>query len=412
MSFIRNVATLITGTTVAQVIPIAISPILTRLYTPDDFGLLALYMSVVGLVAVVSTLRYELAIVQPQHDNDAKAIVLLSALLLGIISFLCLLFAIFYNIFELDFFNNKEIGVLLYLMPLSVFCIGGFNIINYWLLRQDAYKKMSLGKMIQGGSGGIFQLFFVFFKSYGLMIGQVLGQFIALCYMLWLSRSDLKSLHSIDRKVMIKNLKQYIDMPKYSTFGALMDNMSSNLPIFILNYFFNNFIVGIFSFTSRILSAPSALVSAAVSQAVYKKVNDMNGKEEGNISIFILKISFGLFVLFFPFAICIWFFGEKIFAFIFGDEWIQAGSYARIIIFAIMIKFIVSPLSVVLAIQKNIRLGLIWQFLHVTTLFFVLLYFSQSDIYVFLWAFALNEIILYIIYFIFILIGARNLRTF
>lgn len=410
MSFIRNVATLITGTTVAQVIPIAISPILTRLYTPDDFGLLALYMSVVGLVAVVSTLRYELAIVQPQHDNDAKAIVLLSALLLGIISFLCLLFAIFYNIFELDLLNNKEIGIWLYLMPLSILCIGGFNIINYWLLRKDAYKKMSLGKMIQGGSGGIFQLFFGFFKSYGLMIGQVLGQFIALCYMLWLSRGDLKSLHFIDRKIMMKNLKQYIDMPKYSTFGALMDNMSSNLPIFILNYFFNNFIVGIFSFTSRILSAPSALVSTAVSQAVYKKVNDMSG-EGGDVFGFILKMSLVLSILFFPFSICIWFFGETIFTFIFGKEWTQAGSYAKIIVIGIMVKFVVSPLSVVLAIRKNIRLGLMWQVLHVFTLFVVLLYFSQSDIYTFLWAFTLNEIVLYVIYFIFILIGAKNLRA-
>jgi O-antigen/teichoic acid export membrane protein len=76
--FSRNVLTLMTGTTIAQAIPIAISPILTRIYTPEDFGVFALYMSVVSIVSVVATGRYELAIMLPKKDEDAINIVTLS----------------------------------------------------------------------------------------------------------------------------------------------------------------------------------------------------------------------------------------------------------------------------------------------------------------------------------------------
>jgi O-antigen/teichoic acid export membrane protein len=79
--FAKNVLTLMTGTTIAQAIPIAISPILTRIYTPEDFGVFALYMSLASIISVVATGRYELAIMLPKKDDDAINIVALSTLI-------------------------------------------------------------------------------------------------------------------------------------------------------------------------------------------------------------------------------------------------------------------------------------------------------------------------------------------
>jgi O-antigen/teichoic acid export membrane protein len=84
--FSRNVLTLMTGTTIAQAIPIAISPILTRIYTPEDFGVFALYMAIAAIISVVSTGRYEMAIMLPKRNEDVNAIVKLILILLSSIS--------------------------------------------------------------------------------------------------------------------------------------------------------------------------------------------------------------------------------------------------------------------------------------------------------------------------------------
>lgn len=107
MAFFRNIATLITGTTVAQAIPIAISPILTRIYTPEEFGPLALYISITSIFSVIATFRYELTIVQVQCDEDAKSLIQLSFFLISIVSFFSLIFAIAYNVFDWNFLQKS-----------------------------------------------------------------------------------------------------------------------------------------------------------------------------------------------------------------------------------------------------------------------------------------------------------------
>ena len=93
--FSRNVLTLMTGTTIAQAIPIAISPILTRIYAPEDFGMFALYMSVASIISVIATGRYELAIMLPKKDEDAVNIVALSIIISFFVSFISLLIVFF-----------------------------------------------------------------------------------------------------------------------------------------------------------------------------------------------------------------------------------------------------------------------------------------------------------------------------
>ena len=89
--FTKNVLTLMTGTSIAQAIPIAITPILTRIYSPNEFGLFALYMSIVSVVVIMATGRYELAIVLPKNNEDAANIVALSLVITLFISLLSLI---------------------------------------------------------------------------------------------------------------------------------------------------------------------------------------------------------------------------------------------------------------------------------------------------------------------------------
>ena len=90
-TYARNVITLMTGTAFAQALPIAVSPILTRLYSPAEFGVFAMYLAVASILGVLVTGRYELAILIPKQDRDAIHIAALSAALSVLLSGLLLL---------------------------------------------------------------------------------------------------------------------------------------------------------------------------------------------------------------------------------------------------------------------------------------------------------------------------------
>ncbi|MAE10064.1 MAG: translocase, partial [Candidatus Marinimicrobia bacterium] len=126
--FSKNVLTLVTGTTIAQAIPIAISPILTRIYTPEDFGVLALFISITTILGTIANGRYELAIVLPKRDNNALELTALSIIITMGFSLLLVILVILFHDPLLSYLNNDRFSFWLYLIPLSVLLFSLFNI--------------------------------------------------------------------------------------------------------------------------------------------------------------------------------------------------------------------------------------------------------------------------------------------
>ena len=129
-----------TGTTVAQAIPIAISPILTRMYSPESFGVLAIFISVATVISVIANLRYQLAIVQPKKDDDAASIVILSIIVAVIISMISLVIIVVFSQDIRLWLDNDSIGAWLYLTPVSVLAFGIYQPMNYWYIRKQYFK--------------------------------------------------------------------------------------------------------------------------------------------------------------------------------------------------------------------------------------------------------------------------------
>jgi O-antigen/teichoic acid export membrane protein len=140
--FNRNVLILAGGTAVAQAVPILISPILTRLYTPEDFGALAVFISITSIVGVIVNGRYELAIMLPEKDEDAINVAAVAFLFNVFVSGLFFLFILFFGDWLLEVLNAQNLGKLIYLAPLAVFLIGVFNILKYTNNRFKLYKDI------------------------------------------------------------------------------------------------------------------------------------------------------------------------------------------------------------------------------------------------------------------------------
>ena len=179
--FNRNILTLLTGTTIAQAIPIAISPILTRIYTPEDFGIFAIFLAITLIIGSIANGRYELAIMIPKKDEDAINIFALGFIITTSISFTLLILVLIFKTYFTYLLKNEEIGVWLYFVPISVFFFGIFNILNYFNNRKKNYKDISNANILKSIVAAIIQLSIGLIQqgATGLISGQIISQFFA-----------------------------------------------------------------------------------------------------------------------------------------------------------------------------------------------------------------------------------------
>lgn len=400
-----------TGTIISQAIPVAISPILTRLYTPEDFGMVALFIAIASTLSVIVTLRYQLAIIQAHDAEDAISLVILSVFIAAAISTISFAVIYFFNEEIQSLFTNQDIGKWLYLVPISIFVTGLYQSLNYWLTRKKIYKTIAFSKVNQGVGSSAVQIALGggALGALGLISGYIIGQVVSLATLLKHGFSFRNEIKCVQIKRIKENAIKYQVMPKYSAPGAVADNLSVQMPIFILSKYFDMAITGIFSLTFRILNIPLSLVSGAVHQVLHQRLASISDISSTNkIMLFIVKLFLVLLMTMVPFVILVWFYGEALFAFVFGEAWREAGAMAKMLVFAVAIRFAVSPLSAVLALERNIKTGVIWQFTYLFTISTTLIYFSAYPVSDFIRAFVIHEIILYLLYFALILKGVNK----
>ncbi len=408
--FTRNVITLMTGTLAAQMLSVAISPILSRLYTPADFGVLALFTAINAIVSVVAAARYETAIMLPREDGDALNIVMLSVAI-TLVAGAILLGAIY--VFDNALFvalNTTLVGNWIYFLPLSVVLSSANQIMIYWNNRGKRFHQLAVNRAVQAGTTGVTQcgLGYGFSAWNGLVAGCVVGQFLSLVSLVkanWLSISESRS--AVSLAGIRQNARKYRRFPLFSVWGALFDSGASQMPLFIIASFFSASITGLFSFTLKVLSLPLFLISNAISQVLYQKIAELDNETPGVLRRLIVRIFLLLGCIACPFCLLFMGFGEEIFSFVFGKEWARAGEFAGPLSVAAAVRFMVSPLSVVLNLNHNLKKAVVWQVVYFFTLTTVLLLCSRQGIEILLQVFVAHEIVLFGAYFA-VIVWATN----
>ena len=217
-NFITNVLKLVSGSVASQILSILLIPIISRIYSPDDFGIFQLFMSLSGILVIVSTFSYQFAIMLPKTEEDAAnvtsictVLVILTSILTGIIVFLIPV--------NLDnIFKTPGISIYLPLLPLIIFLNGMFFVQNYWLSRKTRFGVIAGSRVSNTLTTKILQIGFA--KSsvtpLGLIGGYVAGYAFADLFMLKGVKKDLQ----VFKKVSIKRMKemaiQYKHFPLFS----------------------------------------------------------------------------------------------------------------------------------------------------------------------------------------------------
>ena len=407
-SFSKNVITLIAGTGIAQAIPIATIPVLTRMFTPEDFGLLALYAACISILGVVATGRYEMAIMLPKEDEDARVLLQLSVLVALFVSLLISIPVLIWNTQIAQFLGNNEIAVWLYLLPVSVLLTGIYQALTYWNNRQKKFINTSVSRVNQSLFQGFAQTSLGFLQTTGgLVWGQFIGVMSGLIYLLKKDCTYKKILKNTEIASIKKQSIRYKKFPKYGVFGALCDASAVQMPIMIITKFYSSSATGMFSLTFRVLNMPTSLISSAIAQVLFQKVVEISQTEPEKLNHYIVKMCLVLFVIYLPAVPILVVWGEPLFSFLFGNEWGQAGVYAGYLVIAVAVRFAVSPLSAVLGLEENIKMGVFWQVLYLCTITLTLYFFSSMPINQFFIAFVVHEVVLYLIYLILIIKGTK-----
>lgn len=360
--FFNNAVTLITGTTIAQALPIALSPILTRLYTPSEFGVLALFVSITTIFGAAANARYEVAIVIPKEEKEALALLVLSfCIAFGLSIFLFAVVVLFHDLI-VRLLGSDELSTWLYLAPLSVLFIGVFNALNFYNTRNKNFKTIAQANVFKSSAMVFFQLTLGLLKlgTSGLIIGQVSSH---LSGNLKLARSAL------EKKGMIKGLtggdirdaaKRYQNFPKISLWGILANTLSQNLTNLVTSILFSIKTLGFYSLAQRSLGAPSILVGTSFGQIYMQEAAIQRNKYNNAKSIFFRTLK-RLFIISLPIFSILFFIVEDVFAFVFGEEWRVAGQYAKIMMPLFWIRFIATPLSLTNIVFEKQKLALAWQ---------------------------------------------------
>jgi len=402
-SFASNVMTMMSGTAIAQAIPVLISPVLTRLYTPEEFGVLALYMAIAYVVSVVAAGRFELAVILPEQDDEAVNIVVLALLCSLFVSIVTFLVVLLFNDRLAKFLGSREISFWLYFIPLTVLLTGIYNTFYYWSTRKLQYKRLVVSKVSQTSSTAILNLLMGLkgYGSSGLVVGGIAGQVTTtgiLSFQIW--KDDKNKIGFIDKEKIRGQLSRYKNFPIYSIPADFINVLANQLPVYVLGIYFGGAVVGFYSLTQRVLGAPISLIASSIMD-VFKQRASSDYAKHGNCRDIFVKTLLGLTAIsVVPFAL-FFYAAPSIFTLIFGEQWIVAGEYAQLMAIMFFFRFISSPLSFVIYIAEKQNYDLVWQ--SALLVFTVVSLFAGvylHDVKISILCFSLSYSVLYVVYLI------------
>lgn len=411
-STFKNLSKLVSGTVVAQVIPVASMPLLTRIFDPQDFGAFSLFVGISSIIIVAASLRFELAIPQAKEVLIAERIFVLCILIVLVLS--CVLYLSF-TFAEHQLFSilnlNREVApnFFNFLVP-TFLCSGIMQICIARSIRLSDFSGVAMGKIVVSTGYIVCQLLFgILLVPGALLFGYASGQLLGCIYLLLRSSEWLKSFGRKASFVGIRNSAiEYKNLPIYSAPGAMIDAFCSTLPLLVVSSVYGLTTAGMFGMAFRILGIPASMFSLSLSQIIFQKVASNDGLKPRYISSLLTKSILGLALIIIPFGVLMFFYGPDLFSLALGDEWRLSGEYASILIIGIGAQFLASPNSQILALKENIKLGTFWQILRLSTLFLVLFLAFEYDFETFLWLFVAHEVVIYTVYIALLYVGAKR----
>lgn len=400
--FFRNVFTLAKGSAVSQLVLILAAPLLTRIYSPQDIGIYALFIAVTSVIGSIADGRYQAAIMLPYKDKSAINIFAIGLLVACFVSLIIFVIIIFFNENLGDFFNIQDFQKIIFIFPISILLISFWNLLKYYNIRQKQYSEITKSTVVKSITLVISQVFLGFLKmgAIGLVISQVISYLFGNIQLLKNLIKDKNLFLKITKLRTIALAKKYKDFPLYNVPATLSDNIALKLPSIFLPKIFGLAVGGYFFLAYKIIAIPSQLIGRSISEVFFQEMID---RKNNNLQClpFFIKIAKYLALIGLVISTIIYALSPYLFKILFGNEWQMSGEIAKYLCVSFLLTFVVSALSPIFAISGYIKRGALWRHLYLFTsiIIFLITIFLKLDFFNFLLLFIFHELILYLIYF-------------
>ncbi|RDC62965.1 oligosaccharide flippase family protein [Adhaeribacter pallidiroseus] len=357
--FLKNVLKLSGGTIFSQLLSIFSAPIISRLYSPAQFGEFALFSSIISIILIFSTLRYDFAIVIAKTKLVANTLINICIILIALFFFISTVVSIIY---KLNTGNSDALANFILWIPVTAVIVSSIQILLYALNRENSYSAIAFSKVLQNVLNSSISISNgIWIKSnLGLIYANIISGFLSLIYLFYTAKKSYKvTFRLVKNRVIKKVASHYKDFPLFSAPTSFLDTLSQQAPLFFITYFFSSQLAGHYSFAYRILSLPIILVGTNIGQVFYKKLNDSYLEKKDSRKVFLRTWLFLALLSIIPFTI-LFFFGGWIFNFVFSSKWELAGNIASVISPLLFLTFISSPTSTGFIVLKKQRVNLIF----------------------------------------------------
>ncbi|WP_111411791.1 lipopolysaccharide biosynthesis protein [Billgrantia lactosivorans] len=357
-AFARGVSVLVGGTAGAQLLTIAAAPLLTRLYAPEDFGLLAVYGGLLALFTVVASGRYQLAIPLPETEREAAEVLALSLAVVGLTTLVALLLVVLGGRTLVAALGVPSLSPWLWLLPLGVAFAGGYQAVSHWSVRTRAFTALASTRIKQSLALLAIQFIASPLGGGGLLLGHAAGQGAGT---LTLARPALRAVaeHRVTVAGVWAAARRYRKFPLYSSWSGLFNTLGKQLPPLLFAALFSPVAAGLYALAHRVLAMPMTLIGEAVGKVFFSSAAEAHRR--GELGPLVARVHAILAHIAMPPAIVLMAIGPDLFALVFGERWREAGEFARWMAPWIYLVFMTSPLSHLFSVLERQGQGLVFQ---------------------------------------------------
>jgi O-antigen/teichoic acid export membrane protein len=330
----------------AQLIGVITLPIITRIYTPSEMGILTIYSSILSIAVIAATFRYEFTYILPEKEEKAANIFALCIMILSITSVAFSLIIILAGDVLVDFLGLGSLGNYYWLLIPGFVGAGFYSVLNYWAIRHRDYHRITYTRLNQSFGGAISKIILglLSFGSIGLIFGHIISQVAGigtLSKAMW--RTEKRNLGKVSISGIKSAAREYWTFPAFNLPSSILNTLSLQLPPLLLVAIYDPHIVGLYALAYGILVIPSSIVSSSLGQAFMGEVSKIVRERSPGLRQVYLKTvrdlaliaipSIGIIALTAPFLISL----------IFGNEWADAGLLCIPLAIMIIPQFIISP---------------------------------------------------------------------
>lgn len=362
--FIRNVLIMTSGTMMAQIINMIFSPLITRMYGPEAYGLMGTFTAIVQIVAPVAALTYPIATVLPKKDEDSKIISRLSLMITIMNTIIVSIVLLLFGGTIVDLFNIGTISAYMLFVPFVLLCAGILQIFEQWIIRKQEFQVSAKATSLEAllVNGGKLTVGFAYPLAGVLIFFTAFRQGIRALLMVLFSRK-INIKESLSKKYSKKEMtdlaKIYKDFPLYRAPEVFFNAISGNFPMLLLNTFFGPASVGFYSISRTVLTIPSKLLGKSVGDVFYPRATKAANSDEKVTPLLVKATTYLGMVAIIPYGLVI-LIGPWLFGLVFGQDWVVAGEYARWVSIWMFFGFINRPCVQTLPILSAQRFQLIF----------------------------------------------------